>query len=69
MGRNGRESVYCKKLGEIMIYKIYAEMPVYVEIEADSERDAVKLWENTDLTPFYGDVLLSSVEHKLEIKS
>ena len=52
-----------------MIYKIYAEMPVYVEIEADSERDAVELWENTDLTPFYGGALLSSVELKLEIKS
>lgn len=69
MGRNGRKAVYCKKLGEIMIYKIYAEMPVYVEIEADSERDAVKLWENTDLTPFYSDALLSSVEPKLETKS
>ena len=52
-----------------MIYKIYAEMPVYVEIEADSEREAVELWENTDLTPFYGDTLLSSVEPKLERKS
>ena len=56
-------------LGEIMNYKIYAEMPVYVEIEADTERDAVELWENMDLTPFYGDALLSSVEPKLERKS
>jgi hypothetical protein len=52
-----------------MIYKVYAEMPVCVEIEADSEQEAVELWENTDLTPFYGDALLSSVEPKLERKS
>jgi hypothetical protein len=46
-----------------MLYKIYAEKPVCVEIEAESATQAVEIWENTDLTPFEGDTLLTAIEY------
>ena len=45
-----------------MLYTISAEKPVTVTIEADSESEALALWEDMDLTPFEGDTLLTAIE-------